>query len=92
MSAYSAIFNNFIVNDLHIDAQQLGAIESFREIPGFLTVVLAAVTVRFRVSRLAAGSLPPYPPARAGPSVGLAASAPSALWLAWVWCLAWWPC
>lgn len=57
MSAYSAIFNNFIVNDLHIDAQQLGAIESFREIPGFLTVVLAAVTVRFRVSRLAAGSL-----------------------------------
>jgi predicted MFS family arabinose efflux permease len=57
MSAYSAIFNNFIVNDLHINAQQLGAIESFREIPGFLTVVLAAVTVRFRVSRLAAAAL-----------------------------------
>jgi predicted MFS family arabinose efflux permease len=57
MSAYSAVFNNFIVNDLHINAQQLGAIESFREIPGFLTVVLAAVTVRFRVSRLAAAAL-----------------------------------
>jgi len=57
MSAYSAVFNNFLVNDLHIDAQQLGAIESLREIPGFLTVVLAAVTVRFRVSRVAAASL-----------------------------------
>jgi predicted MFS family arabinose efflux permease len=57
MSAYSAVFNNFLVNDLHIDAQQLGAIESLREIPGFLTVVLAAVTVRFRVSRVASAAL-----------------------------------
>lgn len=57
LSAYGAIFNNFIVNDLHINAQGLGGIESLREVPGFLTVVMAALTVQFRESRLAAFAL-----------------------------------
>ncbi|HKO25693.1 MAG TPA: MFS transporter [Chloroflexota bacterium] len=57
LSAYGAIYNNFLVNDLHITAQALGGLESLREVPGFLTVAMAAVTVQFRESRLAAFSL-----------------------------------
>ncbi len=57
LSAYGAIFNNFIVNDLHVNAQGLGGIESLREVPGFLTVAMAALTVQFRESRLAAFAL-----------------------------------
>lgn len=57
LSAYGAIYNNFLVNDLHINAQQLGGLESLREVPGFLTVAMAALTVQFRESRLAAISL-----------------------------------
>jgi predicted MFS family arabinose efflux permease len=51
-ATYSAIFTNFVSQDLHIHAQQLGLVESLREVPGFLTVVLAAVTVRMRESRI----------------------------------------
>ena len=57
LNAYSAIYNNFLVNDLHITAQQLGGLESLREVPGFLTVAWAAATVRFRVSRVASVAL-----------------------------------
>ena len=57
LSAYGAIYNNFLVNNLHISVQALGGLESLREVPGFLTVAMAAVTVQFRESRLAAFSL-----------------------------------
>lgn len=57
LNAYMAIYSNFLVNDLHIGAQTLGFLESLREVPGFLTVAMAAVTVQFRESRLAAVSL-----------------------------------
>jgi len=57
LAAYGAIYNNFLVTDMHIDARGLGGLESLREVPGFLTVVWAAVTVRFRVSRVASASL-----------------------------------
>jgi predicted MFS family arabinose efflux permease len=51
-ATYSALFTNFVSQDLHIHADQLGLVESLREIPGFLTVVLAAITVRMRESRV----------------------------------------
>lgn len=57
LAAYGAVYNNFLVNDLHIDARGLGGLESLREVPGFLTVVWAAMTVRYRVSRVASVSL-----------------------------------
>ena len=57
LAAYSALINPFVVKDLHLGAQALGGLESLREVPGFLTVVLAAVTVRFHESRLAAAAL-----------------------------------
>lgn len=57
MAGYLAIYNNFLVNDMHISAQGLGFLESLREVPGFLAVVMAAATVQFRESRLAAAAL-----------------------------------
>ena len=57
LQAYQALFTPFFVHDLHFNAQALGGVESLREVPGFLTVALAAVTVRFRVARLAAFAL-----------------------------------
>lgn len=36
------IYNNFISEELHIEAQSFGVIESIREVPGLLTIVLAA--------------------------------------------------
>lgn len=53
LTASMAIYSNFLVNDLHIGAQSLGFLESLREVPSFLTVAMAAVTVQFRASRLA---------------------------------------
>ena len=51
-ATYSAIYTNFVSNDLHIRAGNLGLVESLREVPGFLTVVLAAMTVSMRESRV----------------------------------------
>ncbi|GAC1430282.1 MAG: MFS transporter [Chloroflexota bacterium] len=56
-STYGAIYNNFLVNDLHIRPDQLGLLESLREVPGFLVVGMAAVAVRFRESRVSAFAL-----------------------------------
>ncbi len=56
-NAYSAIYTNFLVNDLHIHANQLGILESLREVPGFLVVAMAAVAVHYRESRVAGFAL-----------------------------------
>lgn len=56
-ATYTAIFTNFVSQDLHIKASQLGLVESLREVPGFLTVVLAALTMRLRESRVTALAL-----------------------------------
>jgi MFS family permease len=56
-ATYSALFTNFVSQDLHIHPSQLGLVESLREIPGFLTVVLAAITVRMRESRVTSAAL-----------------------------------
>jgi len=74
LAAYGALINPFVVKDLHLGAQALGGLESLREVPGFLTVVLAAVTVRFREARLAAAALLLM-------GLGLAATAGAHTWL-----------
>jgi MFS family permease len=56
-ATYAAIFTNFVSQDLHIHAEGLGLVESLREIPGFLTVALAALTVSIRESRITALAL-----------------------------------
>ena len=57
LAAYSALYTNFVSDDLHIRAVNLGLVESLREVPGFLTVVLAAFTVRVRESHVTAAAL-----------------------------------
>ena len=42
------IFNNFVVETLHIQPDQLGLVQSIREIPGLLTAPLAVVQGFFR--------------------------------------------
>ena len=74
LAAYGALINPFVVKDLHLGAQALGGLESLREVPGFLTVALAAVTVRFREARLAAAALLLM-------GLGLAATAGAHTWL-----------
>ena len=43
---HSSIYNNFIANDIGVRPGQLGVIESIREIPGFLSAFIAALTMQ----------------------------------------------
>ena len=42
---YITVFTNFVADELHIRPDQLGLLESIREIPGLLTVVIAALVM-----------------------------------------------
>jgi hypothetical protein len=55
--AFSAAYNNFIVDVLKLRPGQLGIVESFRESPGFLMFAVAALTMRIAEPPLAAASL-----------------------------------
>lgn len=55
--AFNAAYNNFIVTILHIKPLQLGVVESVRETPGFLVVLVAALTMRIAEPIVAAGAL-----------------------------------
>ncbi len=50
---HSAIFNNFLVDKLHIQPEQFGIVEALREVPGFLTVIFAAIAMRMPAPILA---------------------------------------
>ena len=52
-ATHSAIFNNFIVDELGIQPQQFGTIESLRETPGFLTAAFAGLAMRMPTPKLA---------------------------------------
>lgn len=43
---YSAVYYNFATESLNIRPEQLGVVESFRELPGLLCVFVAAITMR----------------------------------------------
>lgn len=49
----STVFNNFVSNDLGIQADQLGLVSGIREIPGLLTAALAMAAMFFTESMLA---------------------------------------
>ncbi len=53
-AVYGAVFINFITETLAIHAVQMGGLESTREIPGLLSVAIAAVFARFAEGRIAA--------------------------------------
>lgn len=46
MGVYSASFFNFVTETFHVTAKQMGWCEFFREMPGFLCVFVAALTMR----------------------------------------------
>ncbi len=54
---YRSVYNNFLAGELGIGAGSLGLIEGIREVPGLLTMFLAAATVHIFESRLAALSM-----------------------------------
>jgi predicted MFS family arabinose efflux permease len=51
------LFNNFIVERLHIEPHELGYVEALREVPGFLNALFLALMIRFAPPRVAAASL-----------------------------------
>ncbi len=51
------LFNNFIVEQLGIEAHELGYVEALREVPGFLNVLFMALVIRFAPARVASISL-----------------------------------
>jgi predicted MFS family arabinose efflux permease len=51
------LFNNFIVERLAIEAEQLGYVEALREVPGFLNAFFIALMIRFAPPKVAAVAL-----------------------------------
>ena len=54
---WSILFNNFAVDAVHLDGGQVGLIQSVREIPGFLSLLVVFVLLGVREHRLAALSI-----------------------------------
>ncbi len=44
-SVYNTVFINFVAEEIGISATELGVLESMREVPGLLSVLIAAVTM-----------------------------------------------
>lgn len=54
---FNAAYNNFIVDALHLNSRQFGVVESIREVPGLLIVLIAALTMRLAEPIVAFGAL-----------------------------------
>ncbi len=54
---WRSLFNNFAVEDIGITGQQMGVIQSVREIPGFLALLVVYLLMIIKEHRLAALSL-----------------------------------
>ena len=57
IQGYSILFNNFAAEMVHLDGSQVGIIQSIREIPGLLTLLLVFVLLFVREHKLAALSV-----------------------------------
>ncbi len=57
MQGWSILFNNFAVEAVHLDGSQVGLIQSVREIPGFLSLLVVFALLIVREHRLAAFSI-----------------------------------
>lgn len=53
-SVYGGVFQNFLRDMLHAGPQQLGTMESLREIPGLLAALMAGTLIALAESRIAA--------------------------------------
>ncbi len=54
---WRTLINNFAVEVVHVDGQQMGVIQSIREIPGFLSLLVIYVLLVIKEHRLAALSV-----------------------------------
>ncbi len=57
MQGWSILFNNFAVDAVHLNGGQVGLIQSVREIPGLLSLLIIFVLLLFREHKLAALSI-----------------------------------
>jgi len=76
LQGYTILFNNFAAEVVHLNGSQVGIIQSVREIPGFLTLLLVFVLLLVREHRLAALSV-----ALLGLGTGITALYPTYGWL-----------
>lgn len=76
LQGYTILFNNFAAEMVHLDGSQVGIIQSIREIPGLLTLLLVFVLLFMREHKLAAFSI-----VLLGIGTGITALIPSYNWL-----------
>ena len=76
LQGYSILFNNFATEMVHLNGSQIGIIQSIREIPGLLTLLLVFVLLFVREHKLAALSV-----ALLGFGTAITALTPSYGWL-----------
>jgi hypothetical protein len=57
LQGYTILFNNFAAEMVHLDGSKVGMIQSIREVPGLLTLLLVFVLLLVREHRLAALSI-----------------------------------
>ena len=57
LQAWMTLFNNFAVEQVHLTGEQVGMIQSIREIPGFLALLAVFVMMVIREHRLSAISI-----------------------------------
>lgn len=57
LQGYTILFNNFAAEMVHLNGSQVGIVQSIREIPGLLTLLLVFVLLFIREHRLAALSV-----------------------------------
>jgi len=57
LQGYSILFNNFAAEMVHLDGSKVGMVQSIREVPGLLTLLLVFVLLFVREHRLAALSV-----------------------------------
>ncbi|HJV66412.1 MAG TPA: MFS transporter [Geomonas sp.] len=76
LQGYTILFNNFAAEIVHLDGSQVGIIQSVREVPGLLTLLLVFILLIVREHKLAALSV-----ALLGLGTGITALFPSYGWL-----------
>ena len=76
LQGYTILFNNFAAEMVHLDGSKVGMIQSIREVPGLLTLLLVFVLLLVREHRLAALSV-----ALLGLGTGITGLFPSYSWL-----------
>jgi len=76
LQGYTILFNNFAAEMVHLDGSKVGMIQSIREVPGLLTLLLVFVLLLVREHRLAALSV-----ALLGLGTGITGLFPTYSWL-----------